>query len=37
MFGRRCSVSDLYYSLNPGGKRLQDSIYIGNIAASNAV
>jgi hypothetical protein len=37
MFGRRCSVSDLYYSINPDENRLQDTSYIGDSAASNTV
>jgi hypothetical protein len=37
MFGKKCCVSTLFYPINPDDSRLQDSSYIGNIAASNAV
>jgi hypothetical protein len=37
MLGKKCSVSELFYVINPDERKLLDSSYIGNIAASNAV
>jgi hypothetical protein len=37
MFGDKCSITTLYYPVNNDDLKFQDSAYMGNIAASNAI
>jgi hypothetical protein len=37
MFGDKCSITSLYYPVNNDDLKFQDSAYMGNIAASNAI
>jgi hypothetical protein len=37
MFGKKCSITNVYYPMNADDLKFQDSGYIGNIAASNTI
>ena len=37
MFGDKCSITSLYYPVQYDDLKFQDSAYMGNIAASNAI